>query len=226
MARLMLTMVFLLGSLLVAAGHQEESVSGSGERGSGLLGEINIILLLSFEIEDPTSQQPWYTDGPSIAPAAELAVEQINEREDILAGYSVNLIVANSACNVSPHTVVNFVTSFFHSGVRFAGIVGPSCSESVSLISPITAEEYVAILNFHIANSPHFADRSRYGYSFGPVGSAYAFVKQFVLLMKENEWESVAVLYEESKFVYLTSYDLLLNSGVSAGKGRVFSSSI
>ena len=210
MARLMLTMVFLLGSLLVAAGHQEESVSGSGERGSGLLGEINILLLLSFEIEDPTSQQPWYTDGPSIAPAAELAVEQINEREDILAGYSVNLIVANSACNVSPHTVVNFVTSFFHSGVRFAGIVGPSCSESVSLISHITAEEDVAILNFHIANSPHFADRSRYGYSFGPVGSAYAFVKQFVLLMKENEWESVAVLYEESKFVYLTSYDLLL----------------
>ena len=137
-------------------------------------------------------------------------MEQINEREDILAGYSANLIVANSACNVSPHTVVNFVTSFFHSGVRFAGIVGPSCSESVSLISPITAEEDVAILNFHIANSPHFADRSRYGYSFGPVGSAYAFVKQFVLLMKENEWESVAVLYEESKFVYLTSYDLLL----------------
>ena len=105
---------------------------------------------------------------------------------------------------------MNFVTSFFHSGVRFAGIVGPSCSESVSLISPITAEEDVAILNFHIANSPHFADRSRYGYSFGPVGSAYAFVEQFVLLMKENEWESVAVLYEESKFVYLTSYDLLL----------------
>ena len=105
---------------------------------------------------------------------------------------------------------MNFVTSFFHSGVRFAGIVGPSCSQSVSLISPITAEEDVAILNFHIANSPHFADRSRYRYSFGPVGSAYAFVEQFVLLMKENEWESVAVLYEESKFVYLTSYDLLL----------------
>ena len=164
MARLMLTMVFLLGSLLVVAGHQEESVSGSGKRGSGLLGEINILLLLSFEIEDPTSQQPWYTDGPSIAPAAELAVEQINEREDILAGYSVNLIVANSG---SPHTVVNFVSSFFHSGVRFAGTVGPSCSESVSLISPITAEEDVAILNFHIANSPHFADRSRYGYSSG-----------------------------------------------------------
>ena len=41
MARLMLAMVFLLGSLLVAAGHQEESVSGSGERGSGLVGDIN-----------------------------------------------------------------------------------------------------------------------------------------------------------------------------------------
>ena len=60
MARLMLTMVFLLGSLLVAAGHQEESVGGSGERGSGpLVGDINILLLLSFKIEDPTSQQPW-----------------------------------------------------------------------------------------------------------------------------------------------------------------------
>ena len=79
--------------------------------------EINILLLLSFEIREPTTEQPWFVDGPMNLPAAELAVEQINQREDVLGGFLINLTVANSACNLQGHTAVNFVTSLFHSGI-------------------------------------------------------------------------------------------------------------
>ena len=210
-------MLLLLTVLcLVSVSYQQESgisssISGSGseEEGSGLLKEINILLLLSFKVEGPTSRQPWQTDGPVLVPAAELAVEQINQREDILAGYVVKLTVANSACNLQEQTVVNFVKSFFDSGVKFAGIVGPACSDAVELVSSITGKNGVSILNFHTTNSPRFTDRSKYRYSFGTAGSAHALVTLFLYLMKEKEWESVAVLYEE-KFVYLTSYNVLI----------------
>ena len=118
--------------------------------------------------------------------------------------------LSNSACNLLGHTAVNFVSSFFHSGVRFAGIVGPVCSDSEDYVSRVTSQESVSILNFHTATSPKFTDRSTYRYSFGTVGSSYSTVFLALHLMKENNWESVAVLYEENKFVFLTAYNLLV----------------
>ena len=209
---------FLLMSLVVAVSYQQESASGS----SGELKEINILILLSFKIEGPTSEQPWLTDGPMLQPAVELAVEQINEREDILPGYYLNFTVANSACNVEDHTIVNFVESFFYSDVNFAGIVGPTCSDAVELITPITGEDNVSILNFHIANSPRFTDRSKYKNSFGTAGSAHIIVQEFMYLMRANKWERVAVLYEQTKFVHLTAYDVFVRDHKSIyPQGRI-----
>ena len=54
-------------------------------------------------------------------------------REDLLAGCSVNLTVASSACDIRVHTIINFVTALFYSGVKFAGIVGLMLRKSGSL---------------------------------------------------------------------------------------------
>ena len=170
---------------------------------------ISILLLLSFEIEDSTSEQPWFIDGPMIVPVAEIAAEQINERDDLLPGYFLNLIVANSACNLLDYTAVNFVASFFHSDVNFVGIVGPTCSDSVGLVSAFTGKRAISILNFHSATSPRFTDRSKYRYSFGVAGS-HSSVGLFLHLMQERKWNNVAVLYEETIVLFLTAYDLLV----------------
>ena len=207
MAGARLVKVLLLELLLLSGIYSAESGSGEPESGPK---KINFLLLVSFEIQNVNSEQPWFKDGPMIQPAAELAVDQINLREDLLAGYSVNLTVANSACNLMGHAAVNFVSAFFHSGVRYAGIVGPTCSESVELISPITGQKGVSILNFHIANSQRLTDRNRYRYSFSTVSSSHAYVGLLMHLMREAKWESVAVLYEGSTTVYLTAYNLLV----------------
>ena len=172
-------------------------------------GEINFLILLPFEIEE-SSKQPWLKEGPMLLPAAEQAVEDINLREDLLAGYSVNMTVANSACDVKVYTIVNFVTTFFYSNVMFAGIVGPVCSDAVKLISPITRQEGISILNFHGGSSEQFTDRERFRYAFSTVVSTQPFVGLFLNLMKENKWESIAVLYEQEATVYLNGYDLLV----------------
>ena len=215
----------LLGIILVAGTSPPESGSRKVENG---LKEIHILLLASFEIQNVTSVQPWFKDGPKIQPAAELAVEQINQRDDILADYSVNLTVANSACNLLGYTAVGFVPTFFHTGVRYAGIVGPTCSESVEFVSAITGEEGVSVLNFHIANSQALTDRRRYRYSFSTVSSSQAFVGLLIHLMRANKWESVAVLYEGAVPVYLNAYNSLVQElGNVFPSGRVsFSASM
>ena len=206
-AKMRLFIVLLLKFLIVSVSSEDEIGSGKSENDER--GIINILLLLSYEIKD-SNEQPWYTDGPMIQPLAELAVEQINKREDLLSGYSVRLTVANGACNLVQHTFVNFVRSFFHGGVRFAGIVGPTCSDSVGFVSAVTGEQDISLLNFHIASSPRFTDRDRYGYSFGTAGSIHSTIGLILNLMKERNWQNVAVLYEETKVAFLTAYDHLI----------------
>ena len=205
-----LTLLLLIGPLVSC--QLQQTAAGSGERGTEErdLQEIHFLVLLSFKI--PGSQeQPLWDDGPNLLPVAELAVEQINQRKDILRDYTISLHVANSACDLTTHTVVNFVKSFFHSGVHFAGIVGPTCSDATELVSAITGESDTSILNFHIASSPQLSNRIRHGYSFGTAVSTHSIVGLFLHLMKQNDWRSVAVLYEESKVVYKTAYSLLVD---------------
>ena len=173
--------------------------------------ELHFLFLMSFEIPGrPGSEQPFFTDGPVILPSAELAVEQINMREDVLPGYTVNLTVANSACDLEIEAAVNFVQPFFHSGTPFVGIVGPTCSDATELVSAITGESLISILNFHTAGSPRLISREQFGYSFGTVGSAHGYVNLFLSLMERNDWHSVAVFYEESRIFYATAYSLLI----------------
>ena len=166
---------------------------------------INFLALLPFEIPG-APEQPLYTDGPQMLPAAQLAVDQINSREDVLSGYTVNLTVANSACNLDTDTILNFIPTFFHTSTSFVGIVGPTCSESVELLSRITGENEVATLNFHIAGSTRLADRTKYGFTFGTAGSARGYVELFLSLVEHNDWNSIAFFYEELEVIYKVAY--------------------
>ena len=168
---------------------------------------INILALLSFKIPN-TTEQPLYTDGPVILPAVQLAVDQVNNRRDVLSGYTLNLTVVNSACNLMEESLLNFIPAFFHNSSRFAGIVGPTCSDSAELLSFITSE--VATLNFHIAGSHRLANRSKYGFSFGTVGSGIGDVELLLSLVRYNNWRTIGLFYEESKVAYEVSYALFI----------------
>ena len=172
--------------------------------------EINVLVLLPSEISD-SQKQPAYTDGPDVLPGIDLAIEQINQQEDILQGYILNRTVVNSACNLQIHTILNFVEPFLHSDVKFAGIVGPTCSRATKTVSAITGEKDISILNFHIASSPELGNRMRYGYSYGTLGSSRGYVGLFLHLIKENNWQSIAIFYEEGSIFQQSTYAPLVN---------------
>lgn len=217
----MALLLLLLSSVLFVTNCQE---NGDGE----LRRDLNVLLLLPFQFDASAPEQPSYTDGPIIRPGADLAVEEINDRRDLLDGYTLNITVANSACNLADETILDFVRTYFHSDLSFVGSVGPACSDAAEIISPIISQDSTALLNFHIVSSPRLTNRNRYGYSFGTVGSSHAYVGLFLYLMRENEWDRIAVLYEESKIFYLTAYDLLVEQlpRVSPQSRIVFSAPI
>ena len=194
----------ILTVLVLIANYQLNSVTGAEVKG------INLLVLLPYEIPGPLPEQQTYINGPIILPIVELAIDQINQCEDILSGYHITISVANTACNLESYTILNFVESFFHSGVKFAGIVGPTCSDATEIVSAITSQKRISILNFHAASSPRLTDRKRYGYSFGTVGSSHRLVGLILYLIKQNNWKSVVVFYEESKIFYVTTYSLLI----------------
>ena len=64
-------------------------------------------LMLSYP--DPQNRASFvgaFDDGHDIVPAAYLAVEQVNNRTDLLSDYQVELIRADGGCNVTERTVI------------------------------------------------------------------------------------------------------------------------
>jgi len=149
--------------------------------------------------------QPSWDEGPTLILAEQLAVEQANRREDVLEGYSVELIKADSGCNINSKALMAFVSNVLHSGRNVTGIVGPGCSASATTVSLLNGRDSISLVNVHIAGSHLLKNRAEYPNTFGTLDSTGVFVKAAFALMKKNDWTQVAALYDESRvYYYLT----------------------
>jgi ABC-type branched-subunit amino acid transport system substrate-binding protein len=141
--------------------------------------------------------------GPALLPAAQLAVDHINQDPYTLPGFRVELINAESGCSTTTKALVTLVKHVVHSernGRSITGIIGPSCSESAIVVSSVIARGGpLALPNVHITTSAELEDRERYPYTFGIIGSRSQIVDALVSLIGYNGWNKVAILYDESR---------------------------
>jgi len=75
---------------------------------------LYLVSLLPYPDTRPTLQPSW-EEGPALMPAAELAVELINNRSDILSDYNIEMIAGDSGCDVTTKAVTAFVETVMHS---------------------------------------------------------------------------------------------------------------
>ena len=141
-----------------------------------------------------------------IVPAARLAIELINNRSDILNGYDLDLIEADSGCGNDLPGLIGLVPEVFHSGKRIAGIVGPVCSKSTVMISSLLNLEDVALINIHLAGTDDLTNRNRYPYAFGTFGPVVQLAAAAVQLMQQNHWNEVVALYDDRRTYYNSMY--------------------
>ena len=143
------------------------------------------------------SLQPDFADGPSLASAAYLAVDQINNRSDILADYHIELIEGNGGCQHTSVTISSFLDKVLHNDRNVVGIVGPTCTPGVFQLASLTRRESISLLNLHIGSS-FVPVHSEFPYTFGtsPVDVGGASDQLYVELIRRNEWTKFGIFSE------------------------------
>ena len=162
------------------------------------LQENKTLYLLTLAPFPDERYNPGFAGSPAIIPAVRLAVEHINNRADILDGYTLKQFEADSGCANSVNAVINFVRYVYHSGRRIVGIVGPACSGPTERVGLFSAQSGVSILQVSTATSPELTDE-KYSNTFRAVSSALVYIDVFVHLMERNGWDHVATLYQDSR---------------------------
>ena len=159
---------------------------------------IYLLSLLPYYNTDP-SISPSFDHGQNIQPALELAQDQINNSSTLLENYTLKLVFAQDGCNIASVTSLSYVKEAFSTRGRFTGIVGPTCSASTIELSSLTNRTQLNLVTVHDAGSTTLADRIRYPFMLGTLGSADGFAQALVNLLKMARWKRVAVLYDDSR---------------------------
>ena len=176
--------------------------------GQGYKERTLCLLSLLPQPDSTPALQPSVDTGPVIVLGGRLAVAEINNRNDILSDYNLELIEANDGCNITFKAFASLIQALHYSNKQIVGIVGPLCSEAAEAIAPFAAMDEISLVMVHLASSTALADRSLYPYSFGISGSSDEQISAIVALFKYNKWKSVAVLYNREALIDYASFEL------------------
>ena len=92
-------------------------------------GTVGFLVLAPYA--DVGQADPNWKGGPGVIPAARLAVDRINNRTDILHGYTIKLLEGDSGCQHESKSAYSFVSNIFSdarrrsSAGRVVGVIGP-----------------------------------------------------------------------------------------------------
>ena len=200
-----------VSTTLLGQSSSRRSKNGSAGDYDKQLHSENIVYILSLlPYPDPEGRenlQPSWDEGPTLFIAEQLAVELINNNSDILNGYTLQLIKGDSGCNLRSKANLAFIENVLYHKFSYVpvGIVGPGCSNSALTVSSLTGREELSILTLHVAGSLLLSNRTLYKYSFGTLDSTEVFVQASLALIRDNQWDPVAILYDESREYYAST---------------------
>ena len=187
---------------------------------------IHLLSLLPYFNPEPTLNPSWNA-GDDIQPALELAQDQINNSTALLENYTLQLIYAQEGCSQVSRTFVSFVMNGFVQGnANIAGIIGPGCSASTLGLAPLTSRSNISLVMVHGSGSPELANRTKYKYLLGTLGSTEIFIQGFLYLSREAQWKRVAILYDNSRPYHQHTANMLTQRLTKENVTIEFSSSV
>ena len=188
--------------------------------------QLNIVVFAPLPDRD---YDPAFDQGHSLIPAVHLAVEQINNRTDILPGYCLNVQLRDTGCDKATKTAVSIVSVLRDLYVLQhgpVGVIGPACSaDSVFAVNMFLNTLGVPV--FYSGTTPLLSK----GYdkrpnAFGMISSTTSLVDVLIKIGVEERWnwKNVAALYDDTTEHFQFTHDIFvkeLNSTQQIGYSRL-----
>ena len=160
--------------------------------------KIKVLGLLPTNASDAAinaSNPSYFTHGSVIQKAVEMALEDIENMEELLPGYDLELQVADSGCDVGK--------SSFHlakealKSDNAVVVLGPQCNAPVRLIGQIIDRKTNLITVNYGARASDLSDTSKYKSLFHTVSPTSELNKGIFDLLKKFKWERICVGVQE-----------------------------
>ncbi|XP_072017779.1 gamma-aminobutyric acid type B receptor subunit 1-like [Amphiura filiformis] len=151
----------------------------------------------------PYTGKSW-AGGKGCLPAAQMALEDVNNRTDILPGYELKMIWNDSACNPGLGTNV-FYNLLYNEPIKIIVLTG--CS-SVSTPVAEAAKMWNLVVMAFGASSPALSNRDRFPTFFRTHPSATLHNPTRIKLCQEWGWKKIAVIQETQEVFTSTIEDL------------------
>ena len=173
--------------------------------------ELPTLHLLAMVPSAENSLPPNHRGDWEILSAAEMAVDKINRRDDILPGYRLELIPVNTeTCNQSLVTEapVNFVRHVTGGDLSIVGVVGLVCSTVTHAISPLTGRPKIDLLQISAdAISPIFASEKEYPLLYRMIPSSAVYNNVVLSLMDTFQWKRISMVRDATLIQHTTTAD-------------------
>ena len=157
------------------------------------------------------SLPPYHRGDWEILSAAEMAVDKINRRDDILPGYRLELIPVNTeTCNQSLVTEapLSFVRQVTGGDLSIVGVVGLVCSTVTHAISPLAGRPEIHFLQISAgAISPVFSNKIEYPQLYRMIPSSTVYNDVVLSLMATFQWKRISMVRDATLIQHTTTAD-------------------
>ena len=146
--------------------------------------------------------------GLEVSPGAHLAKDEINNRSDILPGYSLKVIdVGSEACghSVIVDGLVNLYSHLVNRGSFIVGVTGMLCSSVTNVLVPVLSHPKINYLTIAASTSPEHRNLKQYPLLFHILSSSQIYNEALLKLMKEFKWSEITLVYDSSRFYFLST---------------------
>ena len=158
----------------------------------------------------PLAETTELSDHLPLLTAAQLAVDKINTRNDILPDYKLELVPANAeTCN---HSLVTEALGNFVRRVTdrdsIVGVVGLLCSTVTQAVSPLAGRPGIDRLQISAgATSPVFTDEKEYPRLYRMIPSSATYNDAVLALMTQFQWRNISVVRDVTLVQHTTAAD-------------------
>ena len=171
---------------------------------------LHLLTLVPLVETVELSHQPPCHRGEELISAAQLAVDRINMRDDILRNYKLELVPANTeTCSQSLVTealgnCVRHVTG----DLNIVGVVGLVCSTVTQAVSPLAGRPGIGLLQISAgAISPVFSSEEEYPHLYRMVPSSAVYNDAVLELMTTFQWKRISMVRDTILVQHTTTAD-------------------